>query len=393
MKKEYSVMIIKNGLVHSLDKGFYPDTIYIEGTRFSDSESDGTFLDASNCYVIPGLIDVHFHGGAGADFSDGSLESLQKLGRYELLHGITSICPASMTLPEEQLLTICKTAAEYARRFQALAAAHTPSSPSPCAELVGIHLEGPFISPAKKGAQKESNIVPPSAALFEKLWEASDGLLKIITMAPETDSALSFIREFSDRVHISVGHTAADYDTASRAFDAGADHLTHLFNAMSPLHHRNPGPIGAAFEHPEVFVEMICDGVHIHPAVMKASLQMFGKERIVFISDSMRATELPDGHYELGGQPVDVKGHLATLPDGTIAASVTNLMDCVKKAVSVGIPLETAVRCASYNPACSIGVSDRLGSIEVGKQADCVLLACDTLEIRAVVKAGQLIRP
>lgn len=386
-------MIIKNGLVHSLDKGFYPDTIYIEETRFSDSTMDQNILDASNCYVIPGLIDVHFHGGDGADFSDGSLEGLQKLGHYELLHGITSICPASMTLPEEQLLTICQTAAEYARQLKALAAVQAPSSLPPCAELVGIHLEGPFISPAKKGAQKESNIVPPSAVLFEKLWEASDGLLKIITMAPETDSALAFIREFSDRVHISVGHTAADYDTAALAFDAGADHLTHLFNAMNPLHHRNPGPIGAAFEHPEVFVEMICDGIHIHPAVMKASLRMFGKERIVFISDSMRATGLPDGHYELGGQPVGVKGPLAALPDGTIAASVTNLMDCMKKAVSVGIPLEVAVRCASYNPACSIGVSDRLGSIEVGKQADCVLLACDTLEIRAVVKAGQLIRP
>lgn len=383
-------MIIKNGLVHSLDKGFYPDTIYIEETRFSDSTSEGNILDASHCYVIPGLIDVHVHGGDGADFSDGSLEGLQKLGHYELLHGITSICPASMTLPEEQLLTICKTAAEYAHKSQTLVAAHTPSSPSPCAELIGIHLEGPFISPAKKGAQKEFNIVPPSAALFEKLWEVSDGLLKIITMAPEVDSALSFIREFSNRVHISVGHTAADYDTAARAFDAGADHLTHLFNAMNPLHHRKPGPIGAAFEHPEVFVEMICDGIHIHPAVMKASLQMFGKERIVFISDSMRATGLPNGHYELGGQPVDVKGPLATLPDGTIAASVTNLMDCMKKAVSVGIPLEAAVRCASYNPACSIGVSDRLGSIEVGKQADCVLLACDTLEVRAVVKAGRI---
>ena len=386
-------MIIKNGLVHSLDKGFYPDTIYIEETRFSDSTMDQNILDASNCYVIPGLIDVHFHGGDGADFSDGSLEGLQKLGHYELLHGITSICPASMTLPEEQLLTICQTAAEYARQLKALATVQAPSSLPPCAELVGIHLEGPFISPAKKGAQQESNIVPPSAVLFEKLWEASDGLLKIITMAPETDSALAFIREFSDRVHISVGHTAADYDTAALAFDAGADHLTHLFNAMNPLHHRNPGPIGAAFEHPEVFVEMICDGIHIHPAVMKASLRMFGKERIVFISDSMRATGLPDGHYELGGQPVGVKGPLAALPDGTIAASVTNLMDCMKKAVSVGIPLEAAVRCASYNPACSIGVSDRLGNIEVGKQADCVLLACDTLEVRAIVKAGQLIYP
>ena len=386
-------MIIKNGLVHSLNKGFYPNTIYIEETLFSDLSSDGNILDASNCYVIPGLIDVHVHGGNGADFSDGSLDGLQKLGHYELLHGITSICPASMTLPEEQLVAICKTGAEYARKSQTLVEAHAPSSSSSCAELIGIHLEGSFISPAKKGAQKESNIVPPSAALFEKLWEASDGLLKIITMAPEVDSSLSFIRKFSDRVHISVGHTAADYDTAARAFDAGADHLTHLFNAMNPLHHRHPGPIGAAFERPEVFVEMICDGIHIHPAVMKASLQMFGKERIVFISDSMRATGLPDGHYELGGQPVDVKGSLATLPDGTIAASVTNLMDCMKKAVSVGIPLETAVRCASYNPACSIGVSDRLGSIETGKQADCVLLACDTLEVRAVVKAGQLICP
>ncbi len=384
-------MIIKNGLVHSLDKGFYPDTIYIEETRFSDTTKEEPVLDASNCYVIPGLIDVHFHGGDGADFSDGSLEGWQKLGRYELLHGITSICPASMTLPEDQLLNICKTAAEYARHPRFLTASPTSSFSPSCAELVGIHLEGPFISPAKKGAQKESNIVPPSAALFEKLWEASDGLLKIITMAPEVDSSLSFIQEFSDRVHISVGHTAADYDTAAQAFDAGADHLTHLFNAMNPLHHRNPGPIGAAFEHPEVFVEMICDGVHIHPAVMKASLQMFGKERIVFISDSMRATGLPDGHYELGGQPVDVKGPFATLPDGTIAASVTNLMDCMKKAVSVGIPLETAVRCASYNPACSIGVSDRLGSIEVGKQADCVLLNMDTLEIQAVIKAGRIV--
>ncbi len=384
-------MIIKNGLVHSLDKGFYPDTIYIEETRFSDMTMDEYLFDASNCYVIPGLIDVHFHGGDGADFSDGSLEDLQKLGHYELLHGITSICPASMTLPEEQLLNICKTAAEYAHRQKALTAAHAPSFPSPCAELVGIHLEGPFISPVKKGAQNESNIVPPSAALFEKLWEASDGLLRIITLAPETSSAISFIREFSDRVHISVGHTAADYDTAALSFDAGADHLTHLFNAMNPLHHRNPGPIGAALEHPEVFVEMICDGVHIHPAVMKASIQMFGGERIVFISDSMRATGLPDGHYELGGQPVDVKGHLATLPNGTIAASVTNLMDCMKKAVSVGISLETAVRCASYNPACSIGISDRLGSIEVGKQADCVLLNMDTLEIQAIIKAGRII--
>lgn len=323
------------------------------------------------------------------------------LGQYELQHGITSICPATMTLPEDQLITICQTAVRYAQSsssFNRNAPSKTrqPVPSDACstpetAELVGIHLEGPFISPAKKGAQNEAYIRTPSASLFQKLWDASDGLLKLITIAPEQEGALPFILEFSDRVHISVGHTTADYDTAVRAFDAGADHLTHMFNAMNPLHHRNPGPIGAAFGYPQVFVEMICDGVHIHPAVINSSFRMFGPERIVLISDSMRATGLPDGHYELGDQPVDVHGNLATLPDGTIAASVTNLMDCMKKAVSMGIPLEAAVRSSSYNPACSIGISGRLRSIAIGKQADCVLLDCNTLDIRAVIKAGRLI--
>ena len=172
------------------------------------------------------------------------------LGQYELQHGITSICPATMTLPEDQLITICQTTVRYAQlssSFNRNAPSKTrqPVPSDACstpetAELVGIHLEGPFISPAKKGAQNEAYIRTPSASLFQKLWDASDGLLKLITIAPEQEGALPFILEFSDRVHISVGHTTADYDTAVRAFDAGADHLTHMFNAMNPLHHRNP---------------------------------------------------------------------------------------------------------------------------------------------------------
>lgn len=418
-------MIIRNGLVHTLTNGFLSNTIYIEETQFADTTSDPTVLDASGCYVIPGLIDIHFHGCDGADFSNGTLESLKTIARYELLHGITAICPATMTLPEERLTDICRAAAHFRKMQKCCGSSKVPASriPSsqkiqsntaslheeaasadprkPMADLVGIHLEGPFISPAKKGAQKEEYICPPSEALYERLQNASDGLIRLITMTPEDfsrtpsdpnrNAALDFIRKYSDQVHISVGHTTADYALVKKAFQAGADHLTHLFNAMLPFHHREPGPVGAAFEQEHVFVEMICDGVHLHPAVVNAMFRLFGAERIVFVSDSMRATGLLDGHYELGEQPVTVRGALATLSDGTIAASVSDLMTCVKKAVSMGIPLDTAVTCASYHPARSIGISEHYGSISAGKLADCVLLDQESLEIRAVIKSGRIV--
>lgn len=410
-------MIIQNGLVHTITNGFQPNTIYIEETHFATTTSDTQILDASGCYVIPGLVDVHFHGCDGADFSDGTVESLETIAHYELLHGITAICPATMTLPEDRLVRICQTAADYSHQqpirlstqasdtrlasIPTKAASAPDDSWKPMADLVGIHLEGPFISPAKKGAQKEEYICPPSEALYERLQTASNGLIRLITMTPEDfchapsdperNAALDFIRKYSGQVHISVGHTTTDYALAKEAFQAGADHLTHLFNAMMPFHHREPGPVGAAFEQEHVFVEMICDGVHLHPAIVNAMFRLFGAERIVFVSDSMRATGLPDGHYELGEQPVTVQGALATLPDGTIAASVSDLMTCVKKAVSMGIPLDTAVTCASYHPARSIGISDDYGSISAGKLADCVLLDQQSLEIRAIIKSGRIV--
>lgn len=384
-------MIIQNGLVHTVTNGFQPNTIYIEETHFATITSDTQILDASGCYVIPGLVDVHFHGCDGADFSDGTVESLETIAHYELLRGITAICPATMTLPEERLTDICRTAAHFSKMQNCCG----------MADLVGIHLEGPFISPAKKGAQKEEYICPPSEALYKRLQTASDGLIRLITMTPEdfshtssvleSNDALHFIRKYSDQVHISIGHTTADYALTKEAFRAGADHLTHLFNAMMPFHHREPGPVGAAFEQEHVFVEMICDGVHLHPTVVNAMFRLFGAERIVLVSDSMRATGLPDGDYELGEQPVKVQGALATLSDGTIAASVSDLMTCMKKAVSMGIPLDTAVTCASYHPARSIGISDYYGSISAGKIADCVLLDQESLEIRTVIKSGRIV--
>ena len=368
-------MIIEHGLVFNDRYEFAESPLYIEDGKICDAAS-GPVIDASGCYVIPGLVDIHFHGAAGYDFCDATPEALSAIAEYEQRNGITSICPATMTLGTGRLMEICKNAAAYQNQGS---------------RLVGIHLEGPFISPEKKGAQNPSYIIPPSMELLHHLLTASNGLVKLITVAPEVPGALDFIEKASQEVHVSIGHTCCDYDTACAAIARGADHLTHTYNAMPPLSHRAPGPIGAGYMAPSVMAEIICDGIHIHEAMVKALLSLFGEDRVIFISDSMRATGMPDGSYDLGGLPVNVKGHYARLSDGTIAGSVTNLMDCVRKAVSMGIPLETAVKCASINPARSIGVDDQVGSLTVGKCADCVLLDQKTLEIRQVIIKGALL--
>lgn len=379
-------MIIKNALVFSLDLGFIKKDIAIHNGYFTENlpenQAEETVIDADGCYLIPGLVDVHFHGCAGFDFSDGTPEALVTIGSYEAKCGVTSICPASMTLAEDTLLNICRNAYTY----------HENCKKQPVSRLCGIHLEGPFISLEKKGAQNPAFIQSPSVEAFHRLQDASHGLVKLITIAPETEGAEDFIRTLASEVHISIGHTCCDYDTAYHAFELGADHVTHMFNAMPGFTHRSPGPIGAAFDQKHVMPELICDGIHIAPSAVRTAFQIFGEERMVLISDSMMATGMEDGDYSLGGLPVKVKGNLATLKDGTIAGSATNLMDCMRTAVSMGIPLKTAVRCASYNPAKSIGVDNLCGSIEAGKYGDCVLLRKDDLSIQDVILRGEILK-
>lgn len=349
------------------------DTLYIQDGRFAET-ADGDVIDAGDCYVIPGLVDIHFHGAVGYDLCDASPEAIAAIAEYELACGVTSICPATMTLGADRLARICQSAARY-------------QDGQGRARLVGIHLEGPFIAPEKKGAQNPAFIVPPSVELLDRLLEESHGLVKLITIAPEIAPGMTFIPEAVRRgVHVSIGHTACDYDTASRAVALGADHLTHTCNAMPPLSHRAPGPIGAGYMADSVMAEVICDGIHVHPAMVKGLLRLFGEDRVIFISDSMRATGMPDGDYDLGGQGVHVSGPYARLADGTIAGSVSNLMQCVRHAVSMGIPLETAVACATINPARSIGMHRQVGSLGIGRYADCVLLDRDTLDIRQVLR-------
>ena len=254
--------------------------------------------------------------------------------------------------------------------------------------LCGVNLEGPFLSRAKKGAQNGEWLHAPDVAMLRRLEEASEGLVKLVSVAPEEPGALEFIREVADEVTVSIAHTTADYDTAMAAYAAGARQATHLFNAMPPFTHRAPGVVGAAFDTPGCRAELICDGVHIHASVVRAVFQLFGPKRVILISDTMRAAGMPDGDYTLGGQPVQVKGKYATLDDGTLAGSVTDLMSCMKTAVSFGIPLEDAVRAAAVNPAKSIGIYSRVGSIESGKLANLAVLDQD-LELKAVVFRGR----
>lgn len=368
-------MIVKNVRIYTEDHQFIPGEIAVYDGKFAQPDAaDREVIDGNGCYMIPGLVDIHFHGCMGDDFCDAKLDAIAGMAKYEASVGVTSICPATMTLSEKELHSIMRTASEY-----------TGNEGS---KLVGINMEGPFISEKKKGAQASEYIRKCDVSLFRKFQEESGGLIRLIDIAPENEGAMEFIREVKDEVIVSIAHTVADYDTAAKALELGASHVTHLYNAMPPFHHREPGVVGAARDHEKCHVELICDGIHIHPSMVRATFAMFGAERIILISDSMRATGLTDGQYTLGGQDVYVKGSLATLSDGTIAGSVTDLMGCMKTAVQkMGISLEDAVLCATANPAKEIGIYDRCGSITVGKDADFVLLDQD-LNVKSVYIDG-----
>lgn len=364
-------IVIKDGTI---------EQVYTEGNR---PQTEDEILDGKGMYAIPGLIDLHFHGCKGDDFCDGSRDAIARIAEYEASVGVTAIAPATMTLPVEELEQILRVAAEYKK------GPHSKKE----ADFVGINMEGPFISPAKKGAQDERNIIPCDVKACERFLKASEGLVKFMGIAPEeSENAVAFIEEVKDKVNVSLAHTNADYDTAMAAFNAGADHAVHLYNAMPAFTHRAPGVIGAVYDSKHVMAEIICDGVHIHPAAVRATFEMMGEDRMILISDSMRAAGMPDGSYTLGGLDVNVVGNRATLAsDGAIAGSVTNLMDCMKTAVkTMNIPLETAVACATINPAKSLGIDAEYGSIRAGKKAHIVLMDQE-LNVQQVIKDGELL--
>ena len=368
--------------------------IQIEGSKFSKDQrsEEEEIIDAAGLYAIPGLIDIHFHGCAGVDFCDGTKNAIQTMAEYEIQNGITTIHPATMTLSEEQLMKIGAAAKEYVEEQREMMGQDTIAKHVWRADLAGIYMEGPFVSMEKRGAQNPAYIQEPNVAMFHRLQEASGNLYRVCAVAPETEGAMEFIRTVKDEVRLSIAHTAADYDTSRAAFEEGVSQVTHLFNAMLSFTHRAPGVVGAASEQEKVFAELICDGVHIHPSMIRAVFKLFGNKRIILISDSMMAAGMPDGSYELGGQEVMVQGNRATLADGTIAGAVTNLYKCLQFVVKqVGFPLEQVIPCVTENPAKSIGIWEKTGSIEEGKDAD-LLLVDPKLNLKAVILKGKRVR-
>lgn len=390
------------GMIFTKDCVFEPGELVVEDGIIKEvriCEYSALSCGEQQKYLIPGLVDVHFHGAAGYDFCDGTKEALQAIAAYENGHGITSICPATMSLPVAELENILAVAADW-KDGQTILPGEACKAQSQ--SLRGIHLEGPFIAKEKKGAQKEEYIIPADVVILRKLQEKANGLIKLVTIAPEAEGAMECIKELKDAFRFSVGHTMADYEAACKVFEAGADHVTHLYNAMCSGTHREPSVPEAAADYGNVFVELICDGVHVHPSVVRNAFRIYGDDRVVLISDSMRATGMEANAvlddktkanekscFTLGGQKVIVNGALATLEDGTIAGSVTNLYDCMKKAIAMGIPKESAIKAATINPARSIGMDGEIGSMEAYKRAD-ILVVDEDLRIETVIIGGKL---
>lgn len=377
-------MQIINGQVYIDTFHFEPRNISISDQLFNTLSSsfdiqEDFIIDATDCYIIPGLIDIHLHGACGYDFCDASFKAINHITKYELYQGITSLFPTTMTLDSPKLLKILKTLYQY----------HLTATSSD-ASIEGIHLEGPYISPIQCGAQNPSYCKSPSLDEFKSFQDVAPHMIRYITLAPEQQGALDFIRAISPDVICSIGHTNADYDTTLAAFHAGASHLTHFYNAMPPFHHRNPGVIGATFDYSSPYIELICDGLHLHPATIRHTFDSINSDYIILVSDSTMATGLEDGHYTLGGSPIHVLNGEARTPNGQLAGSTTHLMDCLRKVVSFGIPFETALKCVTANPARESGIYHRVGSITPGKQADCVILDQE-MHIRHVIKSGKLI--
>ena len=374
-------MIIKNALIYTPHHTFEMGNLTIRDGRivpFAQPKEGEEVVDAKGAYALPGLVDIHFHGAMGKDFCDGEEEAIQTLADFEASKGVLAICPATMTYPED-----------FLNKVMDAAAAHKNGKG---ADLVGINMEGPFISPKKVGAQNPEYVQRTDIEMFRRLQKRSGGLIKLVDVAPEEPGALDFIAACHDEVRISIAHTCTDYDTANAAFAAGATHMTHLYNAMPGITHREPGPIIAALEN-GAEVELISDNVHIHPAMVRFTFNTFGDDHVILIADSMMACGLPDGQYSLGGQAVTVCGRRATLTEqpGTIAGSSTCLYDCMKRAVQeMNVPLESAVRAASENPARSIGIDNDYGSLAAGRYGN-VILADKELNIQAVFQKGNRI--
>jgi len=336
-------------------------------------------VDGEGGWALPGFIDLHVHGGAGCDFMDAEEASFGAIARFHARHGTTGMLATTLTAPKERL----DAALEAASRFMA--------SPTPGARILGVHLEGPFVNIKWRGAQNPDYIVPPRLDWLEDWAARWPGLIRIQTLAPETEGALEYIRRLDGLGIVpACGHTDASYEVIRAAAECGLRHAVHTFNAMRPCHHREPGTVGTVLTDDRIMAEVIADGHHVHPAGVELVIRAKGPGRVILVTDAMAAAGMPDGEYELGGLSVEMRGGVARLRDsGNLAGSTLTMIDAFRFAVrKVGVSVADASRMASLNPARQIGVDREMGSLKPGKRADVLLLDGD-LELRRVWIGGR----
>lgn len=375
-------MVIKNGLVLNSDFEFIKSDISFDSCITSVEASDATdFFDATDCYVVPGFVDTHIHGAVGETFLEFNDNAIKKICAFEASQGTTSLVATLSAAPEEIMKSAVVNLVKESKKRD-----------DNEAKLMGIHLEGPFFATEFKGAHLPKNIRIPDAAEFDRLCEAGEGLVKIITMAPELENGYDVVRHITDKgVTVSVGHSNATCEEAKKAFECGASQTTHTFNAMTPLNHRKPGIVGAAMSSPDICCELICDFFHVHPDVVGILYGIKGCDKITMITDAVIGAGMPDGEYMVNGQLHIIKDKKTYLESGTIAGGSSVLLDGIKNLVSIGIPLNEAVKCATINGAKAAKIDDRVGSLEQGKDADIVILDKE-LNIKQVYINGKAIQ-
>lgn len=359
--------VIENGYI--LIRGTHIEAVGAMETCPSLEQADQVINCLHADWVIPGMIDVHIHGAGGSDVMDGTPNALKTMASLLPAEGTTAFLATTTTSPKDCIEKALINAGKF------ISTENIPGQ----AEIIGIHLEGPFINAEKKGAQNEEYILEPNVDLFKKWQELSNNTIKLVTLAPELDGDFALIRHLVEsEVIASMGHTSASYEEVQHAVENGLSHVTHLFNGMSGLHHREPGAVGGALLMKELMVELIADGIHSHPEMLQLALQLKGPEKIVLITDSMRAKCLKNGTYDLGGQDVIVKDGRAVLSTGSLAGSVLKLAEGrqnMQKWTNANI--QELIQMTSENPAKELGVFDRKGSIEAGKDADILLIDRD----------------
>ncbi len=365
-KEMHKQMNFINAVVFT-DK-FEKINISVSNGKFS-GDSSGETIDLNGKYIIPGLIDIHTHGAVGTDTGSKDFD-FKKWQNYLYSYGVTTFFPTTASMHMKDLRTVYKALGEND-------------------EIIGINLEGPYINKEKRGAHDAATLRPASMDEFDELYALSNGKIKLTTIAPEIDGNTEFIKNVTEKygITVSLGHSVSDFETAKKAIDCGARQLTHTFNAMNQMLHRSPGLIGAAVLNENVNCEIISDGIHVDPAMVKILYNLVGEDRLILVSDSMSATGLADGAYTLSGLDVTVENNIARTSDGALAGSTHNLMQMLRYAVSFGIPKESAIKAATINPAKAVEIDSFLGSIKKGKNADFII--CDEdFSIYSVYKNG-----